>query len=213
MNEGVAPSDRTRVTRTPEHGRYEREVVHAILDAGYVCHVAYVFNGDPYVTPTAYWRDGEHVYWHGAAASRMLRTLRHGVSACLTVTHLDGLVLARSAFHHSMNYRSVMVLGTAELVTDDFEKLAALRAFMERLARGRWDEVRQPSTRELKATLVLRMPLHEASAKIRSGPPIDDDADYAAPQWAGVIPIETTLGKPQADPRLDAATPLPPALR
>src|SRR6185312_5348759 len=153
--------------------------------------------------------DGDRLYWHGSSASRMLRAQAGGIPVCLTVTHLDGLVLARSGFHHSLNYRSVMVLGNAEMVEQGDEKLAALRAFVERLVPGRWDMVRAPTTQELKATSVLRMPIDEASAKVRTGPPIDEDADYALPVWAGVVPVSTTIGVPDADPRL-ASPGLPP---
>lgn len=204
MRANPPPSPRTRVRRLPKRGRYDAATVHAIIDAAYVCHVGYLFDGHPYVTPTAHWRSGDRVYWHGSSASRMLRTLQgSGVPCCLTVTVLDGLVLARSAFHHSMNYRSVMALGTARAVTERDEKEAALRAFVERIVPGRWDELRPVTTQELKATAVLWMELDEASAKVRTGPPVDDEADYAIPVWAGVLPVELRLGRPIPDPRLD----------
>ncbi|MBX6323361.1 MAG: pyridoxamine 5'-phosphate oxidase family protein [Rhodospirillaceae bacterium] len=198
----TAPTPRTQVKRLPKRGRYDRATIDAILDAGLVCHVGYVVDGQPYVTPTAYWRDGEHVYWHGSSASRMLRTLQRGVPACLTVAHIDGLVLARAGFHHSINYRSVMVLGTARLVEERAQKVAALRAFVERLYPGRWAAVRPPTEQELKATTVLSMPLTEASAKIRTGPPIDDEEDYPLPCWAGVVGLRTVVAGREADPRL-----------
>jgi uncharacterized protein len=205
-------TDRTRVKRMPEHARYDRALVEAILDAAFICHVGYVFEGIPYVTPTAHWRDGDDIYWHGSSASRMLRAQLTGIPVCVTVTHLDGLVLARSAFHHAMNYRSVMAIGPASVVRDADEKVGALRAFTERLVPGRWGEVRQPTDQELKATIVMRMRLDEVSAKVRSGQPIDDDADYASPFWAGVVPISTRIGAPIPDPKLSPSIGLPAAL-
>ena len=203
LDDGFAVTDRTRTKRLPERGHYDRDTVYAILDAGLICHVGYTFNGQPYVTPTAYWRSGDHLYWHGSSASRMLRALSEGIPACVTVTHLDGIVLARAAFHHSMNYRSVMALGVASLVADAHEKTEALRAFTERLVAGRWETIRQPTPQELKATTVLHMRLEEVSAKIRTGPPKDDDEDYALPYWAGVVPVTLSIGTPVPDPRLD----------
>ena len=202
------PTPRTRVKRLHERGHYDRETVHAILDAGVICHVSYVIDGQPYVTPTSYWRHSDRLYWHGSSASRMLRHLKQDVPACVAVTHVDGFVLARSGFHHSINYRSVMAFGSAQLVPHD-EKLAALEDFVERLFPGRWAELRPPTRQEIKATTVLRMPLEEVSAKVRTGPPKDDEEDYALPIWAGVLPIGTRLGAPQPDPRLNARTPLP----
>jgi nitroimidazol reductase NimA-like FMN-containing flavoprotein (pyridoxamine 5'-phosphate oxidase superfamily) len=190
------PTPRSRVRRIPERGRYDRETINAILDAGFVCCVGYVHDGKPYVTPTNYWRQGDHVYWHGAPASRMLRTLQQGVEACLTVTQVDGFVLARSAFHHSVNYRSVMLFGTAETVEEEGVKAAALEEFVERLFPGRWRELRPMTRQELDATTVLRLPISEASAKVRTGPPKDDEEDCAWPVWAGVIPLRTVLGPP-----------------
>ncbi|HMR30622.1 MAG TPA: pyridoxamine 5'-phosphate oxidase family protein [Geminicoccaceae bacterium] len=195
-----APTPRTRVKRMPKRGHYEREVVHAILDAALVCHVGYAIDGQPYVTPTAHWRDGERVYWHGSSASRMLRSLKPGgVPVCLTVTHVDGLVLARSAFNHSMNYRSVMALGMAHLVEEPDHKLRALETFVDRLYPGRWAELRPATAQELKATTVLWLDLGEVSAKVRSGPPGDDAEDLAWPCWAGVVPIAERRGLPVAD--------------
>lgn len=203
------PSERTRVTRLPERGHYDRETVYAILDAGLICHVGYVIDGQPFVTPTSYWREGDRLYWHGSAASRMLRTLATEIPACVTVTHLDGLVLARSGFHHSINYRSVMALGAASLVTDLDEKSAALQAFVDRVVPGRWNQVRPTTAQELKATSVLHMDLNEVSAKIRTGPPKDDEEDYALPIWAGVVPLSIAIGKPEPDPRLTQDIPVP----
>ncbi len=204
-----APSARMRVRRLPQRGHYDAKTIHAILDAGLVCHVGYVFEGQPYVTPTSYWRDGDRVYWHGSSASRMLRSLGAGPPACLAVTIVDGLVMARSGFNHSMNYRSVMVVGTARLVLDSDHKLKALRDFMERVAPGRWPELRPTTAQELKATTVLWMPLDEASAKIRTGDPIDAAEDYAQPCWAGVVPIRTVLGTPEPDRSLDPSIEMP----
>ena len=206
-------SERTRVRRIPERGVYEREQIDAILDAGLVCHLGFVHDGHPFVIPTLYARVGDEVYVHGSAASRMLRTLKDGVDACLTVTLVDGLVLARSIFHHSVNYRSVVVLGRAVEVTDPDEKLRALEAFAQRILPGRWAEVRWPSRQELKATSILRLPVEEASAKVREGPPKDEEEDYDLPVWAGVIPLALRAGEPQADPRLafDLAPPAVPA--
>jgi uncharacterized protein len=195
------PTERTQVKRLPKRGKYERETVFAILDAGFVCHVGFAVDGQPYVIPTNYGRSGDTIYLHGSAASRMLRTLSGGVPVSVTVTHVDGLVLARSAFHHSVNYRSVVILGTARLVTDPAEKMEALRVFTEHVMKGRWNDVRQPTEQELKATTVLALPLEEVSAKVRTGGPIDDEADYTLPVWAGVLPLETVAKEPLADPQ------------
>ncbi|MCG8354594.1 MAG: pyridoxamine 5'-phosphate oxidase family protein [Kiloniellales bacterium] len=203
-SDAFAPTPRTRVKRLHQRAVYEREGVYAVLDAGLMCHVGYVIDGQPYVTPTAYWREGDRVYWHGSSASRALRQLKSGVPACFTVALLDGLVLARSGFHSSINYRSVMALGTAELVDDEAHKLRALEAFSERLTPGRWDELRPVNGQEIKATTVLTMKLDEVSAKIRNGPPADDEEDYDLDVWAGVLPIHYSLGKPEPDPRLKA---------
>lgn len=208
-----ARTPRTRLRRLPKRAHYDRDTVYGILDAGFICHVAYVIDGQPYVTPTSYWRHGNRVYWHGSSASRMLRTLDTGVPACFTVTHCDGIVMARSGFHHSINYRSVMALGIARTVQDKGEKTAALKDFMDRLFPGRWDEVRGPTAQELKGTMVLAMELEEVSAKLRTGPPVDDEPDYALPCWAGVLPLATVAGAPQADPRLPPGTPLPSYLK
>jgi len=195
------PTERTQVKRLPKRGKYERETVFAILDEGFVCHVGFAVEGQPYVIPTNYGRSGDTLYLHGSAASRMLRTLSEGVPVSVTVTHVDGLVLARSAFHHSVNYRSVVILGIARLVTDPTEKMEALRVFTEHVMKGRWDDVRQPTEQELKATTVLALPLEEVSAKVRTGGPIDDEADYTLPVWAGVLPLEMVAKEPLADPQ------------
>src|SRR5262249_37525309 len=179
------PPRLSRVRRLPKRGHYDRDTVYAILDAGFICHVGYVLDGAPLVTPTSYWREGDRLYWHGSGASRMLRTLAPGIPACLTVTHVDGLVAARSAFHHSINYRSVMALGVARGMEDPEAKRAALEALVERVYPGRWRELRPMTVKEEKATMVLEMPIDEASAKVRIGPPVDDEEDYALPIWAG----------------------------
>jgi uncharacterized protein len=182
---GRPPSERMRVKRLPGRGRYDTETVYQILDAGFVCHIGYVIDGQPFVTPTSYWRHGDRVYWHGSHASRMLEKVVDA-PVCLTVTHVDGLVLARSGFHHSINYRSVMLLGRARKVEGDAHKLRAMEDFIERMYPGRWPELRAVTREELLATDVVTMPIEEASAKIRTGPPIDDEDDYALPIWAGV---------------------------
>lgn len=195
-------TERTTVRREPHRGVYDREMIYAILDAGFVCHMGFVHDDHPFVIPTSYWRIDDDLYVHGSSASRMLRTLGRGLEVCVTVTHVDGLVLARSAFNHSVNYRSVVVLGRGSLLATDEEKIKALHAFTERLAPGRWDEIRYPSERELKATSVFKLPLTEASAKVRQGPPEDDADDYALNCWAGVIPFETVIRAPEPDPKL-----------
>jgi len=207
------PTTRTRVVREPERGVYDRETVYRILDEGFICHVGFAVNGQPFVIPTSYGRRDANLYIHGSAASRMLRQMKDGVALCVTVTLLDGLVLARSVFNHSMNYRSVVVLGKGTLVEDPEEKLAALRTLSEHIIPGRWDDVRQPHERELKATSVLRVPIEEFSAKVRSGPPIDDEEDYSFPTWAGVIPLGIKVGDPINDPRLDPAREAPTYLK
>lgn len=196
-----APTERTQVKRLPKRGKYDRETVHSILDAGFVCHVGFSVDGQPFVIPTNYGRSGDTIYLHGSAASRMLRTLSGGVPVSVTVTLVDGLVLARSAFHHSVNYRSVVILGTARLVEDPAEKMEALRVFTEHVMKGRWDDVRQPTEQELKATTVLVLPLEEVSAKVRTGGPLDDEPDYTLPVWAGVLPLETVAKEPVPDPQ------------
>lgn len=195
------PTERTQIKRLPKRGAYDHETVYSILDEAFLCHVGFVVDGQPYVIPTGYGREDNKLYIHGSAASRMLRTLTEGVQVCITITLIDGLVLARSAFHHSMNYRSVVILGTARLVEDPIEKRKALQAFTEHVLRGRWNDVRKPSDGELKATTVLSLALEEVSAKIRSGPPVDDDADYGLPIWAGVLPLHLKPSEPITDPR------------
>lgn len=194
------PTDRVRVRRLHERGAYDRNSIHGILDAMPVCHVGYIFGGAPYVTPTLQWREGEEVFWHGSSASRMLETCE-GADVCLTVTIIDGFVMARAAFHHSANYRSVMVMGQARKVTDPAEKEERLRNFTDGLYPGRWDMMRPVNRKELKATMVLALPLTEASAKVRSGPPSDDEEDYGLPIWAGVIPLSMQVHPPIDDPR------------
>ncbi|HEV2801358.1 MAG TPA: pyridoxamine 5'-phosphate oxidase family protein [Pyrinomonadaceae bacterium] len=211
--ESFTPTKRTTLKRLPKRGEYGREEVYRILDEGFVCHVGFVVEGQPFIIPTGYGRSGDTLYIHGAQASRMLKTLRDGVEVCLTVTLVDGMVMARSAFHHSMNYRSVVVFGRAALVEDEAEKWAALRALTEHLAPGRWAEVRQPTEGEMRATLVLALPLAEASAKIRTGPPVDDEEDYELPVWAGVVPLRMVAGEAVADPRLSAGIEPPPHVR
>ncbi|HEY6780906.1 MAG TPA: pyridoxamine 5'-phosphate oxidase family protein [Thermoleophilaceae bacterium] len=204
-----APSERTRVRRAPARAAYEREVVDAILDDGFVCHLGFVDGAQPIVIPTLYARIGDHVYIHGSSASRAMRTARAGAPVCLTVTLVDGLVLARSVFHHSVNYRSVVVFGEAAQVEGPEEKLRALEAFTEGLVRGRWGDARIPDRQELKATMVLRLALDEASAKVRTGPPLDREDDYARDTWAGVVPLALERGEPLADERLRDGIPLP----
>ncbi|MGD0545307.1 MAG: pyridoxamine 5'-phosphate oxidase family protein [Candidatus Acidiferrales bacterium] len=198
------PTQRTQVKRLPDRGAYDSETVFRILDEGLICHVGFSVDGQPYVIPTGFARVEDTLYIHGSAASRMLRTLAEGVQVCVTVTLLDGLVLARSAFHHSMNYRSVVMLGRATLVSDPAEKIKALEAFTEHIVRGRWNDVRLPTEAELKATTVLALPLAEVSAKIRKGPPKDDAEDYELPIWAGVVPLTIAPAAPIDDPRLKA---------
>ena len=195
--------------RLPKRGVYDRAAIEAILDEGIVCHLGFVSDGHPVVIPTLYARAGDVLYVHGSAASRALRRLAGGFDACLTVTLLDGLVLARSAFHHSANYRSVVVFGRARPVDAQDEKLAALEAISEHVVPGRWADVRGPTARELKATTVLALPLDEASAKVRTGPPLDEDDDYELAVWAGVIPFRFVTGEPEPDPRLRPDIPLP----
>ncbi len=208
-----APSSRTRVRRMPARADYERETIDAILDEALVAHLGFAVEGEPYVIPTLHARVGDRVCFHGSSASRTVRALAAGASVCLTVTLLDGLVLARSAVHHSVNYRSVVVLGKAVPIEDQAEKMAAIEAFTERLIPGRWDEARPPTAKELKAIQVLALPLNEASAKVRSGGPVDDEEDYALDTWAGVIPLETVAGEPMPDARLTNDIPVSPAAR
>jgi uncharacterized protein len=203
MSETRTPTPRTRLVREADRAVYDREAVCRILDEGFLCHVGFVADGQPFVIPTSYGRKDASLYIHGSAASRMLRQLKEGLPVCVTVTLLDGLVLARSVFNHSMNYRSVVILGKATLVEDPVEKIEALRLLSEHILPGRWADSRQPNERELKATTVLRLPIEEFSAKVRTGPPIDDEEDYSFPTWAGVVPLEMVAGAPINDPRLD----------
>ena len=200
-----APTARTRIARLPKRGDYSRETIYGILDAAFLCHVGFVVEGQPYVIPTSYGRAGDTLYLHGSAASRMLRTLAGGVDVCVTVTLLDGIVLARSAFHHSMNYRSVVMLGNAAPVEGDAAKIEAMRVIVEQIVPGRWEHVRKPSAQELKATAVLSLPIDEASAKLRTGPPVDEEEDYSLNVWAGVLPLATRAGELIPDPRLHAS--------
>jgi nitroimidazol reductase NimA-like FMN-containing flavoprotein (pyridoxamine 5'-phosphate oxidase superfamily) len=213
MAEPYSPTARTRVTREPERAVYDRAAAYQVLDEAFICHVGFVVDNQPFVIPTGYGRSGDNLYIHGSAASRMLRNLDQGIAVCVTVTLLDGLVLARSIFNHSMNYRSVVVLGTAVAVEDPGEKLQALRALSEHILPGRWEESRQPNERELKATLVMRLPITEFSAKVRTGPPIDNEEDYSFPTWAGVVPLQTVAGSPINDPKLDPKTRVPDYVR
>ena len=205
----LAQSDRSKVKRVPQRGNYEREVIYQILDEGLVCYVSFVVDGQPFVIPTAYGRVEDKLYIHGSPASRMLKALQTGIEVCVCVTLVDGLVLARSAFHHSLNYRSVVVFGTATIIKDKVQKLEALQAFCEHIIPGRWQEVRPPSRPELNGTLVLALPLTEASAKIRTGAPVDDEKDYQLPVWAGVIPLKVTPSEPIEDPRILSGITIP----
>ena len=208
MNE-LPSTQRTTLKRLPQRGSFERQKINAILDEGFICHVAFVLNGGPVVIPTGYARAGDELIIHGSQASRMLRQVGQGIDVCVNVTLIDGLVLARSAFHHSMNYRSVVIFGRARLIEDREEKVSALTALSEHMIPGRWAEVRGPNDRELQLTTVLSIPLTEASAKVRTGPPVDDEEDYDLPVWAGVIPLQMTASEPVADPRLGANRPTP----
>jgi nitroimidazol reductase NimA-like FMN-containing flavoprotein (pyridoxamine 5'-phosphate oxidase superfamily) len=203
-------TERTTLKRLPKRGVYDRDIVYGILDEGFICHVGFAVDGRPFVIPTGYARVDDQLYIHGSQASRMLRNLAEGVDVCVTVTLVDGLVLARSAFHHSMNYRSVVIFGRAAIVEQREAKLAALLAFSEHVIPGRWAEVRVPYEQELKATTVLALSLIEASAKVRSGPPLDDEEDYALNVWAGVIPLKVVAGQPISDPRLPEGIEPPP---
>ena len=209
MAQPSAPSARTRLVREADRAVYDRDAAYQILDEGFICHVGFVVDGQPFVIPTGYGRVGDNLYIHGSAASRMLRRVDEGLAVCVTVTLLDGLVLARSIFNHSMNYRSVVILGTARAVNDPTEKLEALRLLSEHILPGRWVESRLPNEKELKATLVMRLPIEEFSAKVRQGPPVDDEEDYAFSTWAGVIPLEMVAGNPINDPRLNLGCAVP----
>jgi nitroimidazol reductase NimA-like FMN-containing flavoprotein (pyridoxamine 5'-phosphate oxidase superfamily) len=209
QTEQFAPTARTRVKRLPERARYDVDVVNGVLDEALICHIGFVGDGHPVVIPTIHARAGDRLYLHGSPASRMLRALKGAVEVCVTVTVVDALVFARSAFHHSMNYRSVVVFGAASEVVDPAEKRCAFRALVDHVAPGRWDDVRQPTDREMRATLVLALPLTEVSAKVRTGPALDEEADYDLPVWAGELPLRIAPGEPVADARLapDRAVP------
>lgn len=206
-------TERTELKRHPERGQFDREQVYRILDDGLVCHVGFAVGGRPYVIPTGYARHGDQLFIHGAAAGRLMQTLGEGIDLCVTVTHLDGLVLARSSFSHSMNYRSVVIFGRGRVVEEPREKLEALRALTEHIAPGRWTDARRPNREELNETWVLAVPLEEVSAKVRTGPPLDKEADYELPVWAGVIPLSVAAGEPVADPRLPAGVEPPAYLK
>lgn len=209
MSEKLIPTQRSQVKRLPQRADYELQTIYNILDEGLICYVGFVVNNQPFVIPTAYGRINDKLYIHGSPASRMLRSLVGAIEVCVTVTLLDGLVLARSAFHHSMNYRSVVIFGKAEIVGAESEKLEALQAFTEHVVPGRWDEVRQPTRQELQGTLVLSLPITEASAKVRTGAPNDDEADYNLPVWAGVLPLHLVAGNAIADSRLQSGIGIP----
>ena len=204
---------RTTINRYPARGNYDRAAVESILDEAMVCHVGFAVDGQPFVIPTIHAREGARLFIHGSPMSRMLRTAAAGVPLCLTVTLHDGIVLARSAFHHSMNYRSVVVLGTAHEVRETAAKLAAMRALVDHLMPGRWDDVRQPSAGEIAGTLILELPLTEVSAKVRTGGPIDSEPDYALPVWAGLVPLTLAPGAPRSDDRLPAGIEMPDYVR
>jgi nitroimidazol reductase NimA-like FMN-containing flavoprotein (pyridoxamine 5'-phosphate oxidase superfamily) len=209
MSQPYTPTPRTRLVREADRAVYDREAAYRILDEGFLCHVGFLVEGQPFVIPTSYGRHGDNLYIHGSAASRMLRQLKEGVDVCVTVTLLDGLVLARSIFNHSMNYRSVVILGKATLVDDPAEKIETLRLLSEHIIPGRWADSRQPNERELKATSVLRLPIKEFSAKVRTGPVVDDEEDYSFPTWAGVVPLEMVAGSPINDSRVDPGCGVP----
>ena len=210
MKDPITQTERTRLRRLPKRGAFDCETIYSILDEAFICHIGFVADGQPYVIPTSFGRVDDVIYIHGSSASRMLRALSTGVDMCLTVTLLDGLVLARSAFHHSINYRSVVVLGKATAVEDAAERNTALEAITEHIVHGRWADVRWPNELELKATSVLKLPIDEASAKVRTGPPIDDEDDYAMNIWAGVLPLRLVTGDPIDDDRLDNGSAPPP---
>jgi uncharacterized protein len=207
--ETIPPTERTRVVRESHRGAYDRETIYKILDEAFVCHIGFSVDGQPYAIPTMFARIDDALYFHGSAASRMLRNVSDGISVCVAVTLIDGFVLARSVFNHSMNYRSVVALGKAVLIDAPEEKLEALRAFTGKIISGRWNDARQPNEKELKATSILRLPLTEVSAKIRSGSVEDDGPDYALPIWAGVIPLRLMPGAPIRDERCDPSIPTP----
>jgi nitroimidazol reductase NimA-like FMN-containing flavoprotein (pyridoxamine 5'-phosphate oxidase superfamily) len=213
LGETMNLTERTQLRRLPNRGSHETATIHEIFDSAFLAHVGFNVNGQPFVVPTLYGRDGDKLYLHGSAASRILRQLETGVPACVTVSLVDGLVLARSAFHHSMNYRSVMAFGTARKINDSAVKINALRVIAEHVMEGRWVDVRGPNEKELKATAVLEFAIEEASAKIRTGPPLDDEEDYELSVWAGVSPLGLSPGRPVEDPRLKAGIEIPEYVR
>ncbi len=206
-------TERTKLRRLPARGSHELDTIYAILDAAFLAHIGFCVNGQPFVIPTNFGREDDTLFVHGSAASRMLRELEKGVSACLAVTHVDGLVLARSAFHHSMNYRSVVAFGTARKIDDPTRKMHALKVISDHLIQGRWDSVREPNEKEMKQTSVLEFTIEEASAKVRTGGPVDDEEDYALPVWAGVLPLSLRAAEPKPDERLRAETEIPSYVR
>lgn len=212
MNEYIEQTTRTKLKRLPKRGHFERETVYKILDEAFVCHVGFCVRNQPFVIPTSFGRIGDRLVIHGSAASRMMRNLSEEIDVCVTVTLVDGLVLARSAFHHSMNYRSVVVFGKARVINDEQEKYEALKAFTEHIVPNRWSSIRPPTKNELKGTTVLSLSLTEASAKIRTGGPVDDEEDYAMDVWAGVLPVNLTVGAPVADERLTDGIAAPPSV-
>ena len=205
----LTPTKRSKIRRLPKRGSHERELIYSILDEALIAHVGFVANDRPFVIPMAYGREGDRLYLHGSSVSRLITTLEKGVDVCLTVTLLDALVVARSLFHHSMNYRSVVLFGIAQLVEKESDKMTALQAFTEQMIPGRWQEARIPNSSELKATTVLSFAIEEGSAKVRTGPPLDDAEDYNLPIWAGELPLKVTAGTPLADPKLKDAIALP----
>jgi nitroimidazol reductase NimA-like FMN-containing flavoprotein (pyridoxamine 5'-phosphate oxidase superfamily) len=209
MSKEIVRTERTKIKRIPKRGNFERDTINSILDEGFVCHIGFTMDEQPFVIPTSYARIGENLIIHGSSASRMMRALAREKPICVTVTLIDGLVLARSAFHHSMNYRSVVVFGTAKVIQDKEEKLAALRALTEHLVPNRWREVRPPNDLELKATTVLSLPIEEASAKIRTGNPVDEEEEYCLDVWAGVVPLKLIAGNPISDEKLKSEISIP----
>jgi len=209
MNKQFTPTEKTKLHRLPKRGVFDRETIYQILDEGFICHIGFTARGKTFVIPTGYARVSDKLLIHGSAASRMMREMAEEIEVCVTVTLIDGLVLARSAFHHSMNYRSVVIFGTAQLITDADEKYNALKAFTEHIVPNRWAEIRPPNEKELKATTVLSLPIEEASAKIRTGDPVDDESDYSLDVWAGVVPLKMAHGQPIRDARLGSEAKLP----
>jgi nitroimidazol reductase NimA-like FMN-containing flavoprotein (pyridoxamine 5'-phosphate oxidase superfamily) len=209
MSKILQTTEKTKLKRLPKRGNFERETIYQILDEGFVCHIGFTVDDQPFVIPTGYARVGDNLLIHGSSASRMMRAMAWEKQICVTITLVDGLVLARSAFHHSMNYRSVVIFGSAKLISDETEKMNALKAFTEHIIPNRWSEVRPPNASELKATTVLSLPLKEASAKIRTGCPVDDEKDYAMNVWAGVIPLKMAAGEPIDDAKLKAGIEVP----